>query len=193
MSFAGRVLADEVARVAAADAGRLHPPVGGEVGGAEREALHARRGAADLLDVGHAEGRLEDRVHEERAGEPGLGLELGEQPVDVVDVLGALNLGDHDDVELVADLGHERREVVERPGAVQRVDPGPELSKVTEIRGLADRDQPGPRCLFVVGLDGVLEVAEKHVDGPHHLGDLGRHLGVARVEEVDDPCPSGFF
>ena len=36
---------------------------------------------------------------------PGLGLELGEQPVDVVDVLGALDLGDHDHVEAVADLG----------------------------------------------------------------------------------------
>ena len=76
--------------MAAADAGGLHPPVGGEVGRAEREALHAGRRRADLLDVGHAARGLEDRVHEDRPVEAGLGLELGEQPVDVVDVLGAL-------------------------------------------------------------------------------------------------------
>ena len=40
--------------------------------------------------------------------EAGLGLELGEQAVDVVDVLGPLDLRDHDHVELVADLGDER-------------------------------------------------------------------------------------
>ena len=95
-----RVLPHEVAGVAAADAGGLHAAVGGQVGGAEAEPLHARRRPADLLDVGHAAGRLEDGVHEQRLGEAGLGLELGEEPVDVVDVLGALDLRDHDHVEL---------------------------------------------------------------------------------------------
>ena len=84
------VLADEVARVPAADPGGLHPAVGRQVGGAEREALHPRAGAADLLDVGDAARRLEDRVDQDRAGQPGPGLELGEQAVDVVDVLGPL-------------------------------------------------------------------------------------------------------
>jgi hypothetical protein len=79
--------------VPAADARGLHPPVGGEVGRAERDALHAGRGAADLLDVGHAARGLEDGVHEDRPGQPGLGLELGEDPVDVVDVLGPCTLG----------------------------------------------------------------------------------------------------
>ena len=99
MSPPGGVLAHQVAGVAAADPGGLHAAVGGQVGGAERQALHAGAGGADLLDVGHAPGGLEDGVHEQRLGEPGLGLELGEQAVDVVDVLGALDLGDHDDVE----------------------------------------------------------------------------------------------
>ena len=113
--------------MAATDACRLHAPVGGEVGRAERQALHARRRGADRLDVGDAAGRLEDRVDEDRPAEPGLGLELGEQAVDVVDVLGALDLGDHDHVEAVADLGHGGGEVVERPRRVERVDPGPQL------------------------------------------------------------------
>ena len=82
--------AHEVARVAAADAGGLHPAVGGEVGGAERQALHPRRGGADLLDVGDAAGGLEDGVDEDRPLEADLRLELGQQPIDVVDVLRAL-------------------------------------------------------------------------------------------------------
>ena len=139
-----RVLAHQVAGVAAADAGRLHPAVGGEVGRAERDALHARAGAADLLDVGHAAGGLEDRVDQDRPGDAGLGLELGEQPVDVVDVLGALHLRDHDHVELLADLGHQRGEVVEHPRAVEVVDPGPQLGR-PEV-GRPRRSSPGPRA-----------------------------------------------
>ena len=48
-------------------------------------------------------------MHEDRALEPGLRLELGEQAIDVVDVPWPLDLGDHDDLELVPDLGHELR------------------------------------------------------------------------------------
>ena len=176
--------------MAAADAGGLHPAVGGEVGRAEREALHARGGTADLLDVGHAAGRLEDRVHEDRAVETGLGLELGEHPVDVVDVLGALHLRHHDHVELVADLGDQGRQVVEHPRAVERVDPGPELGRA-EVRLLRDPHQAGAGGLLVIGLDGVLEVAEQDVDVADHVGDLGRHLLVARVEEVDRAAGPG--
>src|SRR5690606_979563 len=43
-----RVLADQVAGVAAADAGGLHPTARRQVGRTERQALHARRGVADL-------------------------------------------------------------------------------------------------------------------------------------------------
>src|SRR5690606_36628177 len=78
---AGRILAHEVARGAPADAGGLHAPVGGQVGRAEGQTLHAGRGRADLLHVGHAAGRLEDGVQEDRAVEPGPGLELGDETV----------------------------------------------------------------------------------------------------------------
>ena len=53
---------------------------------------------------------------------------------------GALDLGDHDDVDLVANLGHDFGEVIEGPGGVKRVDPGPELG-VAHIDGLADLDE----------------------------------------------------
>ncbi len=136
----------------------------------------------------HAAGRLEDRVDEDRPGQPGLGLELGEQPVDVVDVLGALHLGHHDDVELVADLGDERREVVERPRAVERVDPRPELGVLAEVGGLGDLDEPRAGGLLAVGLDGVLEVAERArrpcrrcpAPWPPSSGCSGRRSGCIR-------------
>ena len=137
------VLAHQVAGVAATHAGGLHPAVGGEVRGPEREPLHPRAGAADLLDVGDAARRLEDRVHHERLLQAGLGLELGEQAVDVVDVLGALHLRHHDHVELVADGSDERGQVVEHPGRVQGVDPGPELGG-PEV-GRPARSSPAPR------------------------------------------------
>ncbi|UUZ61387.1 hypothetical protein [Nocardioides sp. B-3] len=49
----------------------------------------------------------------------------------------------------------------------------------------AIRTRAGAGGLLVVGLDGVLEVAEEHVDGADHLRDLGGHLLVRRIEEVD--------
>ncbi len=183
-----RVLADEVPRVAAADAGRLHPAVGREVGRPEADALHPRARAADLLDVRDAASGLEDGVDEDRPGQPGLRLELGEEAVDVVDVLRALDLGDHDDVESVADGGDEGRQVVEGPWAVEGVDPGPQLGVLAEVGRPGDVDEPLAGGLLVLGLDGVLEVAEEDVDGADEVGDLGRHLGVARVEEMDHPA-----
>ena len=59
---------------------------------------------------------------------PALRLELREQPVDVVDVPGALDLRDHDHVELVADLAHERVRSSRHHGLVEAVDAGPELA-----------------------------------------------------------------
>ena len=107
--------AHEVGGVAAADARRLHAARGGEVGGAEAHALHARARGADLLDVGDAERGLEDRVHQDRPLHLVLRLELREQAVDVVDVPRPLDLGDHDHLEPVADLADQRRDVVEAP------------------------------------------------------------------------------
>src|SRR3546814_13385531 len=58
--------------------------------------------------------------------------DLCEEAVDVVDVLGPLDLRDHDPVELVADRRHQAHEVVEHPGRVEGVDSGPQLG-VAEV------------------------------------------------------------
>jgi hypothetical protein len=172
--------------VAAADARRLHAPRRGQVGRPEAHALHARGGRRDLLEVRHAERGLEDRVDEQRLLEAGLRLELGEQAVDVVDVPRALDLRDHDHVELVADLGDERQQVVEHPRRVERVHAGPQL-RVADVDLLADADQAGACGLLVVDGNRVLEVAEDDVRLLGDVGQLADDLLVRRVEEVDHP------
>jgi hypothetical protein len=172
--------------VAAADAGGLHAPRGGEVGRAEAHALHARAGGRDLLEVHDALAGLEDRVDEDRPRDAVLGLELGEQAVDVVDVPGALDLGDHDHVELVADLADDLGQVVEDPGRLERVHAGPELG-LAEVHLAADADQALARGLLALDRDRVLEVAEQDVDLRGQVGRLGDHLLVREVEEVDHP------
>jgi hypothetical protein len=55
----------------------------------------------------------------------------------------------------------------------------------------AMRTRPSRGVDLLVGLDGVLEVAEQDVDGADHRRHLGGHLLVARVEEVDHPAGPG--
>ena len=94
--------------------------------------------------------------------------------------------GHHDHVELVADGRDQREEVVEGPRRVEAVDAGPQL-RVAEVDIAADLHQALAGRDLVVGLDRVLEVAEEDVDLGHEIRHLGRHLLVARVEEVDHP------
>ena len=54
-------------------------------------------------------------MDQQRLLQPGTRLQLCKQAIDVVDVFGALDLGHHDDVELVADLADQGGEVVEYP------------------------------------------------------------------------------
>src|SRR5215207_7721078 len=122
-----RVLDHAVAGVAAAHARGLHAPVRGKIRRPEAHSLHARACGGDLLEVGHALSRLEDRVDEDRAAEPGLRLQLRQQAIHVVDVPRALDLRHHHYVEPVADGSHQLHQVVEHPGALERVDARPEL------------------------------------------------------------------
>ena len=170
----------------AADARGLHPPRRGQVGGAEAHALDARAGAGDLLQVGHALGGLEHAVDQDRPFESGLRLQLGEQAIDVVDVPRSLDLRDHDDLELVADLGHELGQVVEHIGRGELVHARPQRC-VAQVHLLAHPDQAGARGLLAVERHGVLEVAEQDVDLGRDVGHLGDHLLIGEVEEVDHP------
>jgi hypothetical protein len=109
-------------------------------------------------------------VHLDRAGDAALGLELGEQPVDVVQVLRPSTFGHHDDVEAVADLGDQRRQVVEHPGRVERVDPRPQLGAPrSAVRATSTRPA---RAAALLAAGRVLEVAEQDVDLRDSSGSL---------------------
>ena len=71
--------------------------------------MHARRGQRDLLDVLDAFGGFENGVDQDRLGDAVPGFELGEQLVEIMNVPGALDLGQHDHVELVADRARRFR------------------------------------------------------------------------------------
>ena len=125
-------------------------------------------------------------MDEDRALEAGLGLELGEQAIDVVDVPRPLDLGDHDDLEAVADLAHELGDVVEHPRRLERVDARPQRRRA-EVHLAPDPDEPLARGLLAVDRDRVLEVAEQDVGLRRDVGGLGHHLLVGEVQEVDHP------
>ena len=50
---------------------------------------------------------------------PCRGFELSQQLVEIMNVPGAFDLGQHDDVELVADGGDDLGHIVEQPGRIQ--------------------------------------------------------------------------
>ena len=111
-------------------------------------------------------------------------LELGEELVEIMDVPGALDLGQHDDVQLVADLADDLDDVVQHPRAVEAVDAGPQAGGA-EIGGLGHLDEALASGFLGIGGNRVLQIAENHV---HLLGDirhLGAHLLQVRRHEMD--------
>ena len=115
-----------VVRMPPADAGRLHRARRSEIGRPQAHPVHSRRGGGDRLDVVDALRRLEDRVDEDRLPQSVPRLEQGKLLIDKMDVPVPFDLGDHHDVELVADFADERGHVVEEPGRVQRIDARPQ-------------------------------------------------------------------
>ncbi len=175
----------------AADARRLHAARGGEVGGAEAHAVHARRRSCDLGHVLHALRGLQDGVDEDRLFHAVLRFELRQQLVDVVDVPRALDLGQHHHVELVADRRDDFGEVVEEPGRIERVHPRPQARRAEIILPRHGDEAEAGRELGVRG-DRVLEVSQDDV----HLRDQIRHLGADLLDvgrhEMDHPLqPDG--
>lgn len=193
-----RVLPDQVAGVPPTHLGGLHPTVGCQVGRSQTEALQSRAGRADLPHPGHPGSGLQDGVHQDRLAQTGLRLQLSRQSVHVVEILGAFHLRDHHDVQGFAGLQNGRCQVIQIPGAVQRVHPGgvqrvhpgPQLG-LPGGPGVADVHQPGAGGLHVRCRHAVPEVRRKHVHGRGDLGDLRDQCGVAGQEEVDHPGRAG--
>jgi hypothetical protein len=144
------------------------------------------RGAADLLDVGHARGRLENRMNEDRTFDLGLGLELGQQLVDIVDVPRTLDLRHHDHIKLVTDLGNELGQIVEHPRRVETVYTGPQL-RTAEIGLFCDLNQSAPGGDLIFDGNRIFKVAQQHIDLLGDVGDFGGHFRVAGIEKMQHP------
>ena len=145
-----------------------------------------------LPTIDHAQDRPEPSVLiESLPGKPGVEvlvrLELGKQTIDVVDVLGAFDLRDHDHVEGLTGFEDGGGQVVEAPRRVEAVDPGPEL-RVAEIDRVGDLDEAGSCRFLLIGGHAVFEVREQDVNGGRDVGHLRAHLLVGGREEVDHPA-----
>jgi hypothetical protein len=82
-----------VAGMSATDAGRLHAARSGQVGRAEAQAVHARAGAADGLDVGHPLRRLEQGMQQNRFADRVLRFEQRDVLIDEMNVPRPSTLG----------------------------------------------------------------------------------------------------
>ena len=189
------VLHHPIEGMAAAHAGGLHAPAGGEVGGAQADPLHPRAGGADGLHIVHPFRRLQQGVQQDRPGDPVLRLQQGQQLVHVVDVPGALHLGDDDHVQLLAHGGDDLGDVVQMPGGVEAVDPGPQAHPGGgEVVGPGHLDEAGPGGGLGLRRDGVLQIADDHVHLLQGLADLGADLVQVRGHEMQHPLhPGGQF
>ncbi len=148
--------------------------------------MHARARGRDRLDIVDALGGLQDGVDHDRPGDAVLGLELGEKLVEIMDVPGAVDLGQHDDVELVADPGDDLQHVIQRPGAVQRIDAGPQRGGA-EIGRRRHLDEAAPSGLLGVGRNRIFKIAEQHVHLGRDIGGAGADLLDMGRDEMDHP------
>ena len=101
-----------------------------------------------------------------------------------MDVPGALDLGQHDHIELVADGGDDLDDVVERPGRIERIDAGPQSGRAVVVRR-AHLDEAAPRRFLGVGRNGVLQIAENDVDLTDEIRNLLAQLLQVRRHEMD--------
>ena len=113
-----------------------------------------------------------------------LGFELRQKLIEIMDVPGAFDLRQHDDVELLADRGDDLANIVEHPRRVERVDARPQ-SGLAEIATLGHGDEAVARGRFGVRRNGILEIAEHHVDLMHQLGHPRAHFLDMRRHEMD--------
>ena len=101
-----------------------------------------------------------------------------------MDVPRPLDLRQHDDVELVANGRNDLGNIVERPGRVQAIHAGPQAG-VAEVEFLAHLDEALARRFLGVGGNGVLEIAQNHVDRLGHVAGLGADFFQMRRHEMD--------
>ena len=112
-------------------------------------------------------------------------FELRQQLVEIVDVPGALDLGQHDDVELVADRGDDLGDVVERPGRVERVDARPQAGRRRSRSPCAIAMKPARAASLASAGMASSRLPSTTSTWRDQLGHLGAHLLDVRRHEMD--------
>ena len=102
--------------MAAADARCFHRPRCRQVRRTEADAVHPRRSARDRRHIVDALGGFQDGMNEDRLLHRVLGLKLRQKLIEIMDVPGAFDFRQHDDVEFLADRADDLTNVVEHPG-----------------------------------------------------------------------------
>ena len=122
--------------------------------------MRPRAGEGDLVDVHHALGHLDLGLDADAANlEPPVHLDLGQEHVEHIHVVGLVGLGQHDGVQVPARALDDLDHVAVEPLGVDAVDAdaGDLAGPVEVLEGLDDH-LPGLDLL--VGGDAVLEVEE---------------------------------
>ncbi len=87
--------------------------------------MHTRRGGGNRLHIVDALRRFQNGMDQDRLAQFVSCLKLRQQLIEVVNVPGAIDLGQHDGVELVADGAHYLGDIVQRPWRIECVDTSP--------------------------------------------------------------------
>ena len=125
-------------------------------------------------------------MNEDRLGQAVPRLELGEKLVDIMDVPGAFDLGNHHHVELVADGADDFGDIVQNPRTVECVDPRPQAG-FAHVQASGHVDEAAARRILRIGGNRVLQIAEQHVHPADEIGKLAPHLLILGREEMDHP------
>ena len=115
-----------------------------------------------------------------------LGLKLGEQLIEIMNVPVAFHLRQHDHIDLVADFRDDLRHIVEHPRAVQRIDARPQ-ARLAEIMRLGRLDEALARRFLGVSGNGVFQIAQQHVALGDHIADFRPDLLIVSRKEMDHP------
>ena len=146
--------------------------------------MHARRRHRDIGDIVDAFGGLQNGVDQDGLFDRVLRFQLSEELVEIVDIPGSFDLGQHDHVEPLAHRADDLDHVVEYPRRVECVDARPQAG-CAEVIGFCHRDETCPRRLLGIGRDCVLQIAEHYVDLCDQLRHLGAHFLDMRRHEMD--------
>jgi hypothetical protein len=115
-----------------------------------------------------------------------LGLELREQPIEIMDVPWSIDLRQHNDVELLAHFADNLYDLVKRPRRRKRVYADPQLGRL-EFDRPRHIDKALPCVELRLDRHAVLEIAEEHIHLAHKFLRTRAQFLHMRWNEMNHP------